>query len=65
MDLIGRYESALEAKQRELAVSALRSPSGHDPFTYGQACGIFLGLQMALDTLNEMVRAKNEREAAL
>ena len=60
-----RYTIALEAKQVELAISAMKTPSGHDPFEYGRACGIFGGLQLALDILNEIHRDQAAKDGAL
>ena len=65
LDLFGRYQSALQAKQVELATSALRVPSGHDLFEYGRVCGLYQGLQMALDILNEMQRDQAAKDRAL
>lgn len=51
----------LETAQAELAKEALERPSGRDAFDYGRAVGLHAGLELAKQTLIDMV-AEHERK---
>lgn len=51
----------LETAQAELAKEALERPSGREAFDYGRAVGIHTGLEIAKQTLIDMV-AEHERK---
>lgn len=51
----------LETAQAELAKEALERPSGRDAFDYGRAVGLYAGLELAKQTIIDMV-AEHERK---
>jgi len=51
----------LETAQAELAKEALERPSGREAFDYGRAVGLHAGLELAKQTLIDMV-AEHERK---
>jgi hypothetical protein len=51
----------LEAEQAKFAHEALSQPAGRDPFAYGQAVGMYAGLEHAKRTLIDLV-AERERK---
>jgi hypothetical protein len=51
----------LETAQAELAKEALERPSGREAFDYGRAVGLHAGLELAKQTIIEMV-AEHERK---
>lgn len=57
-----RIISALKAKLDECAHSALRAPSQRDAFEYGRLVGIYAGLQMALDVVDNALGEDEEKD---
>ena len=51
----------LETAQAELAKEALERPSGREAFDYGRVVGLHAGLELAKQTIIEMV-AEHERK---
>lgn len=51
----------LETVQASLAKEALERPAGHEGFDYGRAVGMYAGLELAKETIIEMV-AEHERK---
>ena len=51
----------LETEQAQLAKEALERPAGRDVFDYGRAVGLYAGLELAKQTIIEMV-AEHERK---
>jgi hypothetical protein len=51
----------LETAQAELAKEALERPSGREAFDYGRAVGLHAGLELAKQTIIDMV-AEHERK---
>ncbi len=51
----------LETAQAELAKEALERPSGREAFDYGRAVGLHAGLELAKQTILDMV-AEHERK---
>lgn len=51
----------LETAQAELAKEALERPAGREAFDYGRAVGLHAGLELAKQTIIEMV-AEHERK---
>lgn len=61
-------EVVLRDKQVQFALAALRTPgAGHADkvFEYGRVCGVFSGLQMAIDEIVNIQRDEHDRTAAL
>jgi hypothetical protein len=50
--LIGRLKKA----QQELALQAMLKPSGKDLFTLGQASGMVIGLEAAINLIEELLQ---------
>lgn len=65
MDLADRFISALKKRQVDVAVDALQTPAGRDSFEYGRVSGKYLGLQDALTTIENIIRAEDDKDAAL
>lgn len=51
----------LETAQAQLAKEALERPAGREAFDYGRAVGIHAGLELAKQTILDMV-AEHERK---
>jgi hypothetical protein len=51
----------LETAQAELAKETLERPSGREAFDFGRAVGMYAGLELAKQTIVEMV-AEHERK---
>lgn len=51
----------LETEQARLAKEALERPSGREAFDYGRAVGLYAGLELAKQTIIDMV-AEHERK---
>lgn len=51
----------LETAQAQLAKEALERPTGKESFDYGRAVGLYAGLELAKNTLIEMV-SEHERK---
>jgi hypothetical protein len=51
----------LETEQAQLAKEALERPSGREAFDYGRVVGLHAGLELAKQTIIEMV-AEHERK---
>lgn len=52
---------ALKAKQVELAQTALGNPRGTDSYEYGRVVGLYAGLQVALDEINNILAEDDVR----
>lgn len=52
----------LEAEQSKIAHEALKQPAGRDAFTYGQAVGMYAGLEHAKRILLDLVDEKERRD---
>lgn len=55
-DLIGRLKKA----QQELALQAMLRPAQKDLFTLGQASGMVIGLEAAIDEILKMMREERD-----
>lgn len=51
----------LETAQAQLAKEALERPQGREAFDYGRAVGLYAGLELAKQTIIDMV-AEHERK---
>ena len=51
----------LETEQAQLAKETLERPSGREAFDFGRAVGMYAGLELAKQTIIEMV-AEHERK---
>ena len=65
IDALSRLESALEAQRIELAVGGLQAPSDRSLYGFGYLSGITNGLQLALDTIKDIRRDLDEKDAVL
>lgn len=45
----------LKERQYQAGMQLLHNPQGKEPFDYGAACGITKGIQIALDTIDELL----------
>jgi hypothetical protein len=52
---------ALKAKQVELAQTALGNPRGTDSYEYGRVVGLYAGLQVALDEIENILAEDDVR----
>lgn len=55
-----RFLAALKAKQADFALEGLTRPLQRDAFEYGYRTGVVNGLELAMNTLLELI--KDERE---
>jgi hypothetical protein len=55
-DLIGRLKKA----QQELSLQAMLRPAQKDLFTLGQASGMVIGLEAAIDEILKMMREERD-----
>lgn len=58
---IETFLQRLETAQAELAKEALERPVGREAFDYGRAVGLYAGLELAKQTIIDMV-AEHERK---
>mgnify|MGYP001564387375 CR=1 FL=1 len=65
MDALDQSFGALRGKQIELAASALQQPAGRDSFEYGRVCGLYQGLEMALNVINDILTERAARDRSL
>lgn len=55
--------NALKARQAEFALDALRKPQTRDTFEYGYRTGVVSGLEMAINTLLDLVKDERDGES--
>jgi len=58
---IEMFLQRLEVEQAQLAKEALERPAGHDGYDYGRVVGMYAGLQLAKETIINMV-AEHEQK---
>jgi|DEB3_MinimDraft_2_1074329.scaffolds.fasta_scaffold12659_2 hypothetical protein len=63
--MIERIISALKAEQARAAHGALQAPAGRDSFEYGRVCGIYSGLQQALNVIDAVLKDIDRKESEL
>lgn len=51
---------SLIERRSDLANSALMSPSGRDSFEYGRVSGLYQGLTMAIEAVQDMLADKED-----
>ena len=57
-----RLLAALKTKQAEFALEGLKRPLQRDAFEYGYRTGVVNGLEMAMNTLMDLIRDERDGE---
>lgn len=60
--LLHKFRAELEAKQKEIAVAEMLRP--HLDAVHGVIAGKYQGIQIALDTLEDLLRDQQEEDQA-
>jgi hypothetical protein len=58
--MIEKVFAALKAEQEAIASAALRTPSARDTFEYGRVCGMYAGLERAIEVLMKLNREEDD-----
>lgn len=64
MSLLDDVISAIERERAAHAHAALAMPGGHESFDYGKACGIYAGMQAALDIIEKVLEERASEDRA-
>ena len=60
---IERVIDKIKVQQQKVAVDALKKPKGQTAFDYGQASGLYHGMEMALQIIfNDLNEEKNGKD---
>lgn len=62
MDIESQLLNALKVQQQQYALESLKHPSKRDAFEYGYRVGIVEGIEMAINTLLELIRKERDDE---
>ena len=62
MALLDLAISALKGRQQQLAIDALKTPRGRDSFDYGRVCGLYEGIGVALQLIEEILNDADQAE---
>ncbi len=65
MVTLAQGQGRLSELKRELPEQLLAQPSGRDGFAYGEACGTYKGLVLAMDALQVMLDEADKADNAL